>query len=680
VRVSDELTFDELLELLPVGGMLGTGRGAEFTVAQASPTFIEPTLKVVPGEVAAEATVTFISARGATGKTTLAKQLSATKQVPLWSLQQGPGVSADALRGRLMDYNGPVDALDAFLENEEAFIIVDSLDEAKMRVSGSSWNEFIRSLIEVSRSSHKLVLLGRERVLEDIWVSFADQDVAINWFEVSYFDQDQRNSYVDTHVQERIGTESYVRARDAVLLALTRTVDKSNANTFVGYAPVLDAVVALLKRGNLQRVYNDFSENAERRRLKVLEDILVHLLEREQDKVKPLADQLGLDSRNVYSPSEQFDWLIHAIPGGSAPDLDWCPIDKRHEYVEMIREFVDVHCFRSETGWASPVFSAYVAAQRFDHQDLRRSLRGIADSTGLLFEFVAAKSTEQFLDEWQFASLHASLMSGEWHGTETSVRVDTAGTGVDGVEVVQGELALLEGKEVLSRVAFDLVLEKPDRLSLFGPLAALSVTFPGAISVNRDGRALVLGPDLFLACRELEIICDSVQVSRTADFEGNEAPVVLEVAGDFRCDGMLSGRVAGDSFELWVPKHMVLAFPWVNYRQDLPPYSDTPNDRVVRFLNMFMILARKHGHDGDAAVYIKKVEGRQSIKGAELEAVLGAMNRHGVVYFSGDLIHLTSDWAKHRFSGKVGAGVIHLEDKLDVWRPVLDDMEATLAR
>jgi hypothetical protein len=44
------------------------------------------------------------------------------------------------------------------------------------------------------------------------------------------------------------------------------------------------------------------------------------------------------------------------------------------------------------------------------------------------------------------------------------------------------------------------------------------------------------------------------------------------------------------------------------------------------------------------------------------------------------MIYLSSEWSKHRFSGKAMEGVLRLEDKLDVWQPVLNDMEAALNR
>jgi hypothetical protein len=47
-----------------------------------------------------------------------------------------------------------------------------------------------------------------------------------------------------------------------------------------------------------------------------------------------------------------------------SPALEWCPRETRAEYAKQVESFLRDHPFRSENRWASPVFSAYVAAMR----------------------------------------------------------------------------------------------------------------------------------------------------------------------------------------------------------------------------------------------------------------------------------------------------------------------------
>jgi hypothetical protein len=244
--VSELTPFDDFLATLPSGNLRGSG-SEEFRIASEPDVFVPPTLQRIDRSVSPS--VTMLSARGATGKSHLAREVSATKQVPLWSLDRDLSVSAHALESKLSRYLGPPEGLHRFELESGAFIVIDALDEARMRVSAMSWAEFIDSLAAVARYGHRFVLLGRERILEDVWVQLVEADIRLDWLELSHFDTRQRVEYVDRNVQRRrsIGMDAgtpYALARDAVLSALAGTVDTQHADSFVGYAPVLDAVVS----------------------------------------------------------------------------------------------------------------------------------------------------------------------------------------------------------------------------------------------------------------------------------------------------------------------------------------------------------------------------------------------------------------------------------------------------
>lgn len=686
--MADSISFDQLVSSLPTGPFQGEPQSA-FGIGQMVDTFVPPTLRVV--ERSDDATVTLISARGAMGKTTLAQQLSAVSSVPLWRLNDDVSVSADALESRLARYIGPDDAVARFQADSAAFLIIDALDEGRMRVSGTSWSEYIDSIAAIGKVGHHFVLLGRERILEDVWLGLADSGIDVNWFEISHFDPTQRHAYVDGKVRARgrsTDGDAYRRAQDAVLSALEGTVEGPLSDAFVGYAPVLDAVAALLAEGNFIAVENAFSsERQDGERVAVLVRVLESLLEREQAKTEPLASQLDLDPDRTYTPDEQLEWLSADLLQANPPSLDWCPTDRRAEYAKQIEEFLQDHPFRAEGNrWASPVFSAYVAAQRFGDSDIRGSLRPIGASTGLLFEFVSHAGAAALIDEWQFAALHASLLSAEWQAVEAVVSIaggDTAprDAGDAPLEQATGELALVADGVAQRRAPFDLVLDRPDHLDLLGPTSFLSVVFPATVTVRAGGASIALGPDCYIKCRDLILDADTVQILRRAESaqggRGEEASVVLEVSGAFSSNGTLGGNPAADAFELHVGPGQRLIYPWVTYRHDFEPEPTPPDERAERFLNMLMNLVRRHGHK-EMAVFDKRLEGRQSIKGAELRNVLAELQSMGVITVNGSMIYLEEEWAAERFDGKGRPGLARLEDKIETWRPVLDRISAVL--
>lgn len=681
------VSFEQLISRLPTGGFLGENQPA-FGIAEVVATFVPPTLRLV--ETSEGAGVTLISARGATGKTTLAEELSARTQTPLWRLGDDVSVSADALESRLGRYIGPDDALRRFQADDSAFVIVDALDEARMRVSGTSWAEFMSSIAEVATSGRHFVLLGRERVLEDVWLNLAESGIEPEWFEISHFDPDQRQAYVDGRVRDRghdTDNDAYIKARDAVLSALEGTVAGPLSDAFVGYAPVLDAVVALMADSNLIAVENTFAaENQDGERVEVLVRVLQSLLEREQLKTQPLAEQLGLDANQTYLPDEQLAWLSADLLQAGSPTLDWCPAELRAPYASQIQKFLEDHPFRSDGRWASPVFSAYVAAQRFGDAQIQESLRPIGQATGLLFEFVAHAGAAALIDEWQFAALHASLLSAEWQAVEAVVSIastdsESAESPEEPLTAAVGELALLADGSIQRRTQFELVLESAGHLHLLGPTSFLSVVFPGTVTVDMGQSSLTLGPDCYIRCVDLVLRGDTVQVLRRAQSAqgdpGEDASVILEISGQFDCAATLSGNPNPDIFELRVRPEQRLVYPWIAYRHDLEPVASQPDERAERFLNMLMRLVRRHGRK-EMAVFDKKLEGRQSIKGDDLRNVLSELQSMGVLTVAGPMIYLDSDWAAERFDGKGRPGLATLEDKMDTWRPVLDAIESVL--
>ena len=90
-----------------------------------------------------------------------------------------------------------------------------------------------------------------------------------------------------------------------------------------------------------------------------------------------------------------------------------------------------------------------------------------------------------------------------------------------------------------------------------------------------------------------------------------------------------------------------------------------------------MNLVRRHGGK-EMAVFDKKLEGRQSIKGDEFKRVLAELQSMEVVTIGGSMIYLEDEWIEERFDGKGRPGLTSLEDKMDAWKPVLDRITAVL--
>lgn len=684
--MADYATFVEVVASLPQARAVPSASLEEFRVAEHAGAFVEPMMSRY--EFADAPQVTFISARGATGKSAMAAELSRRLGAPLWSLGRDKAVSGDALTARLSAFLAVVDPLTEASNGRVPLVIIDAMDEARLRVTGVSWDEFMASLAQYATAGVHLVILGRKRTIEDVWYSLAEGIENISWYEISHFNESQQREYVDLRALRGAAapSEAYLAAKTAVLAQLNGATDSALDEAFAGYAPVLDAVAALLTPGaNYQAVINDFqSSTIAGTRLKILRRILEALLGREQSKVELLAQDLGVSAADAYSPEEQLKWLAAELLGGPEPTLGWCPEAKRAEYAERIVQFLLDHPFRESQAWASPVFSSYVAATQMDSADLS-FLIPVAGTSGLFFEFAASEAAggPAVVDEAQFAALHASLMAGQWVSSTSvvSLRSDDDGEGVSGPETATAQLVLSQPDETSTVLEATVVLDRAGRLELISPLANLDVEFSGAVVVTSRSASIDLGPEVFLRAKSVELAGSSLQVSKdTSPGEVTGPTVELEATEDFQTQAVLIGNVPTSDLSIVVPASHKLVYPWVQFRADPDdePSVGATDERARRFLNKLMSLARRHGHRGQRAVFMKKLEGRQGLASEEFQRAVATLVRLGVARESGDMLFLTDEWDRHRYDGKGREGMVSYEDKRDIWDPVAQAITAAI--
>lgn len=682
-----QVAFEELAQSLKHSGLSGSGSYA-FGVPESDDLFVDPILVVKEGLDDLSADVILVSARGAAGKSRTAVELAERTRAPLWRLEADDAVGRAALPLNLNTYMSSVDAL-SDLQNlpRRPALFIDSLDEARSRVSTQSWEEFLNSVSDAASRGLQIILFGRDRTLEDVWLKLADAGRAIAWLEVSHFHKEAQRAYIDSRAKEvdksaAIDTTDnhYREAREALITALSRALDSESAETFVGYPPVLDAVATfLIYEQNHFKVAQDFSfPTAGPRPLEVLRRILKDLLVREQGKLAPLAKDLDLDPSAVYSSSEQIQWLWYDLTGSATPSLDYI-LDsaKRQEYERGLKRFLDDHPFRSDKRWASTVFEAYAAAENLSDEISSDQIYDVGTHSGLLFDFVSTAHTdsELIIDEWQFASLHASILAGEFPGSTATVAVNRNTDGFFGGTM---EVARPNG---IMKLEFTLVPDDPAALRLLGPLEFLTVSTPEGIIVPPLKNGRTIGPDLFLRCGSLTIEGAEAQFARTpSSTTTGGVDILFEVTGaELKLPPSISIAPAEGSFEFCLGESVQLSYPWFEYRTQLESGDEIDlRSRAIKFLNKLQNLARTHGHTDGRATFFMKLQGRQPLKADKLRSVLDILVKQGAVRIKGELIFLTPEADKHRFSGKGLAGQRTIEQEWGYWGPIVEDIERVL--
>jgi len=371
-------------------------------VATGMSTFVGPDLDVIYDNAAPQAIV--VSAAGAMGKSTLARQVAHLKGAPYWDLALGKPVAGHSMTGLLSDGFGVKNyaLVHEHLEAGKLFLLIDALDEGRVRAETSAaFDAFLENVAQVASSSKQIavVLLSRVDAAERSYVTLLENGISCQFMQLRPFNSAQARTYVDklfvslgkvaAQAKEK-RSEEFARARDAVLSwiesqVLAQGQDDKVARDFVGYAPVLDSIARLLddESHNFHAIASQY-ESAQGGRMTpsaVLERIITDILERECAKKlipairKPLehaAAETGFPNDNwqrLYRADEQTARVIGIFLRTEPALEDLLPqmaARFRQEYEERIDSFVREHPFlnlQAPTRISSVVFEAYLLAK-----------------------------------------------------------------------------------------------------------------------------------------------------------------------------------------------------------------------------------------------------------------------------------------------------------------------------
>lgn len=188
-----------------------------------------------------------VSAPGAVGKTTLAKQIAYRTGAIYIDLAQSEPVGGHTLSGGLVRA-GAYDRWQAGTTT----VLVDGLDEARLRVAQEAFEAFLDDVLELSvKRTLPTVLFGRSGSIQDAWFILAASGVEVPVLEIGYFGIEDAIEFATaklrTDYPARLHPEPDKRAI-ALLLERIRNQTESDGDRFAGYAPVLQAVVEQVGR------------------------------------------------------------------------------------------------------------------------------------------------------------------------------------------------------------------------------------------------------------------------------------------------------------------------------------------------------------------------------------------------------------------------------------------------
>jgi hypothetical protein len=154
------LTLDELLAMLPRldearrNPLLDESQDFSYW-SETLPEFVAPDLaEVLKYEHEDKPQVMVVSAAGAVGKSTVAREISYRCGVPYWDLALAGPVGRDSFGGKLAKAFGlkGAAAVDGQMQTGDLFLVVDALDEARIKVKEAG---FAALVADIANSAKK---------------------------------------------------------------------------------------------------------------------------------------------------------------------------------------------------------------------------------------------------------------------------------------------------------------------------------------------------------------------------------------------------------------------------------------------------------------------------------------------------------------------------------------------
>ncbi|MEQ9771958.1 hypothetical protein ABRQ03_13985, partial [Pectobacterium jejuense] len=139
------------------------------------------------------AKIILISAPGAVGKSVMARELSNQTGAIYLDLSQASTIAGNYLIGGLANK----DILNEWNEGT-AGLVIDSLDEARLRVTQNSFEDFLEDVNSVSkRNANPIIIFGRVGIIEETWLILSDvHGIDCPVFDIEFFNEDEASLFI----------------------------------------------------------------------------------------------------------------------------------------------------------------------------------------------------------------------------------------------------------------------------------------------------------------------------------------------------------------------------------------------------------------------------------------------------------------------------------------------------
>jgi hypothetical protein len=601
--------------------------------------------------------VWLVSAAGAVGKSTLAKQISANTGAVYLDLSQALTVGGNYLIGGLSK-NG---IIQGWMEGTTT-LLIDALDEARLRVTQNAFNDFLADVaaMALQRPQLPIVLFGRVGVIDDAWVVLNDNGIDAPILDIQLFERQAAEDFVFSALTRLSKKNSQLSAglsanpsayRDVIhrvldnlnQIAEQEISDEQNSNRrFTGYAPVLEAIATVISDVGNPAALDDAAQRLSEGR--ILHRLTSEVMLREKGK---LAAQIVAQDQNfpiagLYEPQEQLDRLSRLILGlPSSPPPQSLQSQHAVMYESAVASLVPQHPFLNGAGndASNVVFGAAISAHALKSSDktLRISAeKAASDGTHtpnpLLYDFYRESGDESDLVPLeQIGLLYDSVQAKSQFGSTPWLSVER-----DDEENLLATISLIDpngSDDTVIRLRDGEPLRLGRRVSnVFIDDETLSV------HAGLEGQLELVAP-VRVRCGLLELDARTLVVKGLPTASKEDSVVLLE-ADRLVMNEAQPPLVKGVDFRVQWPGSA--AYPWTNYSFDGAADETATNAEALRALRRLVLSFRSHSK-GALKRFKGKIEHSRMTKGRVGEALREKLLHDGVLKIDGTMYVLDAD-------------------------------------
>ena len=624
-------------------------------------SFVEASLSLREDFDDLSQSVWMVAAPGAVGKSTLAREICAATNAVYLDLSAAATVAGNYLVGGLVKAG-----LWTAWEAGTSTLLIDALDEARLRVTQSSFEDFLADVANVAgQRGVPVVLLGRVGIVEEAWAILNDRSgLTPPIFDIQLFHANRAKEFVLAslnrlssateigsarkiypHLTDALNAHGLVYAEAAQFLVdhLT-TATSAEGRQFAGYAPVLEAVATVIaSESNPAKIGDAMKSILEGQ---VLGRVTSEVMIRESGKlaVQLSASLPGLNTTGLYGPEEQLARLASSILGAGTPKIPpGLPQHAVAPYEQAVQSLLPQHPFLDsrEPKPSSAVFGARIlaAALTAGDSDVARAAeqyagRGPNTPNPFLLEFYRQASG----DDGEIPASHAGILFASLEATAGAG--DAARLSAEGDDSLEVEMTLLQ-QDGAEKKHYEFKTVRGGILRFGRRLNGVSIDAEGTdVEVGEGGQLELVAP-IALRARTLVLNCTELVVKPDHTSGAVDQTVFLE-AEEALADASLRPPLVRTGAKLQVAWPESRIYPWTPFSSDGGEDPDPRMGEAQRALRRLCISFRSHSK-GRLARYKGKVEHFRMTKGALGIALRERLVTDKVLSLEGSMYFLEPD-------------------------------------